>query len=107
MVLNRRSLYKCACYCYDCCTTVCTGKFSGHISNCTAIRELFQGEVESIVNSLMGKNIHNASPFEKNNLSGQVAFRFPELNNAELSDSNRDEVAAGVGKTAYLRKHAV
>jgi hypothetical protein len=70
------------------------GKFTGHLSNCSAVKELLKGQVELVLNALFG----GSSGYEGSNLSAQIAYRFPELTNPELREDNRDEIAESTGR---------
>lgn len=50
------------------------GKLAGDLSNCEAVKALFSGEVEAVVDALFA-----GSGADKTNLSAQIAFRFPEV----------------------------
>jgi hypothetical protein len=65
------------------------GKFTGHLSNCPAVKELLKGQVKLILSALFG----GASGYESSNLSAQIAYRFPELTNPDLRTDNRNEIA--------------
>lgn len=67
------------------------GKFDGHLSNCSAVRAVFK-QTERILDTLLG-----VGGYDNSNISGQIAFRFPELTNRELTEHNRDEIASSIG----------
>jgi len=68
------------------------GKLAGNLSNCSAVRGVLAGKMQSVLNAVFGED-----NFENSNLSAQIAMRFPELNKpAELESSNIGELTAAV-----------
>ena len=73
------------------------GKFEGHLSNSAAVRDVFK-QTERILDVLFG-----ADGYDKANVSGQIAYRFPELHNLPLTEKNKLQVASSTGRSeAYL-----
>lgn len=72
------------------------GKLAGDLSNCEAVRSLFQGEVEAVVDALFA-----GAGAEKLNLSAQIAFRFPELRSRAEGGIGTDEFKS-FGKFAFM-----
>lgn len=67
------------------------GKLAGNLSNCAAVRNILTGKAQAVLNAVFGRD-----NYESNNLSAQIALRFPELDKTSVVDS------AKIGKEVII-----
>lgn len=77
------------------------GKLAGDLSNCDAVKALFSGEVEAVVDALFA-----GAGADKCNLSAQIAFRFPEIRKEQPAVGAVDAAGKRMQREHFGKLHA-